>query len=107
MDIFVSVPAYEAMGIAVAEAMAAALPCIVSRVGGLTELICPSIRNSCGKVVPSGQPQALSRAIQSLNNQPLARRLLGQKARRRALKIFQPESHREASLQAYLGAAVA
>ena len=105
MDIFVSVPAYEAMGIAVAEAMAAALPCIVSKVGGLLELIRPSLKNSYGRVVAPCAPLALSKKIKELIDSPSDRRLLGNRARRRALKLFQAEFHRHAVCEAYLKAA--
>ena len=56
----------EGFGVAVAEAQAASVPAIVSRVGGLVEAVDPI----SGEVVPPGDPQALAEALTRFSVDP-------------------------------------
>lgn len=56
---------------AVVEAMAQGVPAIVSNAGGLPEIV---VHNECGLVVPSGDPEALTRAIIALASDASAKK---------------------------------
>lgn len=72
-DLFVHVPRHEGLGVAVLEALAAGLPTIASRVGGIPELIADE---HTGLLVPPQDAPALAHALIRLLTQPeLARRL--------------------------------
>lgn len=62
-DLFVHVPLYEGLGVAVLEAMAAGLPIVASKVGGIPDLIDDQIT---GLLVPPQDPQALAAAMHSM-----------------------------------------
>ncbi len=72
-DFFVHVPRHEGLGVAVLEALAAGLPTVASRVGGIPELIA---NEHTGLLVPPQDAPALADALVRLLTQPeLARRL--------------------------------
>jgi glycosyltransferase involved in cell wall biosynthesis len=77
-DIFVLPSRSEALPNAVIEAMAAGLPVVASRVGGIPELISPGVN---GTLVPPDDPQALAAAIVDLMERPSFARTLGWAAR--------------------------
>lgn len=82
MDIFCMPSLGEGFGLAAVEAMASGKPCIVSKVGGLTEIITDGEN---GIVVPPAEPAALERAIlRVLGDKVLADKLSFQ-AKKRAL----------------------
>ena len=75
----------ENLSIAIIEAMMAATPAIVTRVGGMPELIQDGVT---GRIVPARSPAALREAILwMLANRERARRL-GEQARQQALARF-------------------
>jgi len=63
MDVFVLASTYEGFGLAALEAMAAGVPVVATRVGGLRELL---EGGRGGVLVPPGDPEALATAIRSL-----------------------------------------
>lgn len=69
----------EATSIAALEGMAAGLPVVASSIGGLKELIQPE---KTGWLVPQRDVAALSRAINTLREQPALAASIGQAARR-------------------------
>jgi glycosyltransferase involved in cell wall biosynthesis len=80
------------------EAMIQGIPPIVSRVGGLPEIV---EDGKSGIVIPPQDPQALADAILSLANNPDKRRELGIAARERILSHFGIETTIEKTLQLY------
>jgi glycosyltransferase involved in cell wall biosynthesis len=72
-DVFVHVPLWEGLGVAVIEALAAGLPVVASRVGGIPELIEPE---RSGLLIPPQEPEALAAAIERVvQNLPWAKTL--------------------------------
>jgi glycosyltransferase involved in cell wall biosynthesis len=84
-DIFVLPSRSEALPNAVIEAMAAGLPVVASRVGGIPELITPGTN---GQLVPPDDPRALSAAIVELMDHPSFAQALGQASRARTEREF-------------------
>ena len=80
-DAFVLPSRYEGMPIALLEAMAAGLPCLVSDVGDCGLLVREA---HCGLVVPGPHPAAWADALRSLLSQPDRWRPWGEAARRAA-----------------------
>ena len=70
----------EPSGLTAAEGLATGLPVIVSRVGGLPEVV-----GGAGMYVTPDDPQALADRITELADDPLRRRDLSERARARAL----------------------
>lgn len=77
MDCFVLPSLNEGMGRALVEAMAAGLPVIASRVGGVPALI-ENEKN--GLLVPPGDSLALAAALRQILSDPIRARTLGQNA---------------------------
>ena len=59
-DIFVHTPVWEGLGVAVIEALAAGLPVVASRVGGIPELVAD---RETGLLIPAQDPSALCNAL--------------------------------------------
>lgn len=76
----------EAFGTVLLEAMAAGLPLITTEVGTGTSWV--NQHGQTGLVVPPRTPSALADAINTLLNQPEARRAMGEAARQRATQEF-------------------
>jgi glycosyltransferase involved in cell wall biosynthesis len=74
----------EGIPVSLVEAMAAGVPCIATRVGGIPELI----DNQCGILVSERSPQELAEAIITLASDPALRRKLGENARGVVLEQF-------------------
>jgi spore coat protein SA len=75
----------EPFGMPVAEAMAMGLPAVVTRGGGLPEIV---EDQKTGIIVERGQPEGLAGAIVALLRAPERRRAMGAAARRRAVERF-------------------
>lgn len=85
-DLFVLPSDREGLPNALLEAMASGLPCITSRLSGITDLVIHDGTN--GLLVPPGDAAALERALRFLLENPLRARELGQRARETAREHF-------------------
>jgi glycosyltransferase involved in cell wall biosynthesis len=79
-DVLVLPSRFEPFGIVLLEAMAAGLPIVASRVGGIPEIV---LDGETGLLVPPDRPAALATALQQLRNDPALGRQLGAAGRRR------------------------
>jgi len=79
VDIFVLPSSRESMSMALVEAMASGLPCIASRLPGVTDRMIDHGTN--GLLVPSGDADALEAALRFLLEHPGEARALGARAR--------------------------
>ena len=76
----------EPFGIAIAEAMRAAVPCVMSAAGGAAELL----DDSCGIITSPGDAGEVAEALQRLAADPALRREMGQAAMARAERLTDP-----------------
>jgi glycosyltransferase involved in cell wall biosynthesis len=81
LDVFALPSRREGMPLALLESMAAGLPAVAARAGGVAEVVEDGVT---GLLVPVGDVQALAAALSSLARDPDRRRTLGADARRRA-----------------------
>lgn len=72
------------------EAMAAARPVVVRRVGALGEAV---VHGETGLLVDDDQPASVAAALRALLENPERGRAMGRAAQRRALSAFTPERH--------------
>ncbi len=81
-DVFVHVPTHFPEGVpnVILEAMAAGLPVIGSKVGGIPEIVCDG---ETGLLVPPDDPSALSEALKALRSDPRQRQQMGERAQAR------------------------
>jgi glycosyltransferase involved in cell wall biosynthesis len=87
----IAVPSHvEPLGNATLEAMAAGLPVVGSRVGGIPEMI---VEGETGLLVPPRDPASLAAAIESLVREPERAQRFGAAGRRRAADAFSPAAH--------------
>ena len=84
-DLFVFPTENEAFGLSLVEAMACALPCITTSVGGLCDFV---VDGANAWVVPSGDHSAMSSAVSALAVDAGRRKALGDAARQTALQRF-------------------
>jgi glycosyltransferase involved in cell wall biosynthesis len=97
-DIFALASSSEGMPVSVLEAMAAELPVVASRVGGLAEQV---IDGETGVLVEPGDPEHLAVALAGLIADGELRRRLGAAGRARAEQAFDLEPFRRAHLELY------
>jgi len=83
-SVFVQPSREEALGIAVLQAMASAVPVVASDVGGLPEIVEPGLT---GVLVPPGDVAVLASALDGLLRDSELRKRLGQAGRQRALQF--------------------
>jgi glycosyltransferase involved in cell wall biosynthesis len=97
-DVFVHAALIEGFGLVVAEAGAAGLPVIATRVGGVPEIIDHEVT---GLLVEPGCGDALREALAGLAADPMRRRELGEHARAHVRERFSLEGCTEAYLALY------
>ncbi len=83
VDVFVVSSVKEGLPYALLEAMAAGLPIVATRVGGIPEVVTDG---RCGLLIPPGDPDALSRGICRLVQDPHLAAALGAEARQAFLR---------------------
>lgn len=94
-DVFALASHYEPLGLAALEAMAAGLPVVATRVGGLGELIEPGVT---GVLVEPNDPHALAGALSGLLTSEVERFRMGSAAEARAAT-----RRADAMVESYLG----
>ena len=97
-DLFCLPSRYEGLGVALLEAMAAGVPCVATRVGGMAESV---IDRQTGLHVPVGDEEARARAIESLIDDPELARRLADGGRRRTAEQFDVQIMGESTLRLY------
>jgi glycosyltransferase involved in cell wall biosynthesis len=98
IDIFVMPSLQEGLGLAVLEAAAMGIPAVVSRVGGLPDVVKDGIT---GILVPSKDSRAIAQAIITLLSDPGYTKTLGQNARDFVCKRFSADVMSEGTLLMY------
>lgn len=99
-DIYVHSAYAEGFGIAVAEAMMAGKPLIVSNKGALPELI---VNNESGFIVEYNNPKDWANSIKALYNDENLRLRFGIEAKKRAYELFSVNKYIENYNKLYLG----
>lgn len=97
-DILVSAAQFEPFGLTVIEGMAAGLPVVATRCGGLEEIITDG---EDGFLVPVGNASAMAEAILSLARNPDLAREMGKRGHRKVERDFSIERHVEDVLSFY------
>jgi glycosyltransferase involved in cell wall biosynthesis len=97
-DVFVLSTRAEGLPISIIEAMAAGVPVVATRVGGVPELV---VEGETGLLVPPGDPRALADALRRLIGDPELRLKLGSAGRQRAEELFDLPTFRQAHLELY------
>jgi glycosyltransferase involved in cell wall biosynthesis len=100
-DVFCHSTFYEGFGLALAEAMALAVPVVATGVPGVVELVNDG---RTGLLVPPQDPVALARALNELLANPERRRLLGHEAQRSIRSRYDPDAWVKAVEQVYVEA---
>jgi len=94
-DIFVLPSARESFGVVTAEAMAAGLPVVATKVGGSLDLVEEGVT---GYLVPPGDPSAIARQLRVLLDNSEQRRAMGDAGRRRVVERFSFGRHMDSML---------
>jgi glycosyltransferase involved in cell wall biosynthesis len=84
-DVFLSTSNYEGFGLAIVEAMAAGLPVVSTRVGGVVD---PIQEEQTGRLCPAGDREALTASTLELLRDPALRHRMGEAGRARAANVF-------------------
>ncbi len=83
-DLYANSSISEGISLTILEAMAAGLPVVATRVGGTPEIVDPT----CGRLVPSRDPDALASSLAALALDAPLRQTLGREARARVEQHF-------------------
>jgi glycosyltransferase involved in cell wall biosynthesis len=98
LDVFVSSPNSEGLGMAAIEAMSAGLPVVSVRTGGVPEVVADG---TTGILVAPGDVAGLTDAMLRLARDPMARLSMGEAGRRRAVDEFSEETMLERTALIY------
>ena len=98
LDVFAFPSHQEALPLALLEAMAAGLPVVATRVGGIPEAV---EDEATGLLVPPKDPERMAAALHRLAADPALARRLGDAARARAARAFSAEGMVERTLAVY------
>lgn len=82
-DVFVLPSLSEGLPLALLEAMSAGKPVVASKVGGIPDMVVTGGESRNGHLVPTGNPEALGKAILTLFADPEAARQMGRNGRTR------------------------
>ncbi|MFN0028900.1 MAG: glycosyltransferase family 4 protein [Acidimicrobiales bacterium] len=93
---------HENMPLSVLETMAAAVPMVLTSLGGLPELVTDGVE---GLIVPPDDPPALARALDRLQQDPSAAIAMGGAAREKMVGRFGVQAHLERLFELYEEAA--
>jgi glycosyltransferase involved in cell wall biosynthesis len=96
-DVFANSSISEGVSLTILEAMAAGLPVVATKVGGTPEVV----DETCGRLVPARDVDAMAVAIERLAEAPALRLSLGQAARARVEERFTIERMVEEYRRAY------
>jgi L-malate glycosyltransferase len=97
-DVFAHPSIEEGMGTSILDAMAARLPVVASRTGGITEIV---RHGTTGWLVPPASPSELAGAIMSLLDDPRRRREFGEAGRKLVESQFSVENLGDRVLDVY------
>ncbi|MCA9316298.1 MAG: glycosyltransferase [Planctomycetes bacterium] len=97
-DVFAFTSREEGLGTSVIDAMAARLPVVATRAGGIPELLDDGVE---GRLVPPADPEALAQALQATLADPTAARAQGEAGRRRVEARLTADRTADATLAAY------
>jgi len=98
IDVFVSAPVSEGLGMAAIEAMAAGRPVVSTRTGGVPEVVADG---ETGILAVPGDPAGLTEAMLRLARDPVARLAMGEAGRARAVEEFSEERMLERTANVY------
>lgn len=97
-DVLVMPSRWEGFGLSAAEAMAAGLPVVASRVAGLEEVVADG---RTGLLIPPGDADALTAAMIRTRDDELLRKRMGEAGRRRVERRFSIETYVRAHERLY------
>lgn len=98
LDVYVQPSLEEGLGTSILDALQATRPVVASRVGGIPEVI---RENETGRLVPSGHPPALAKAIDALLDDPQAAQKLAEKGKQRVSEQYSTEALLTGNLELY------
>jgi L-malate glycosyltransferase len=88
IDIHAHTSLFDSLPISIAEGMSLGKPAVVTSAGGIPEIV---QHNKTGLVVPPGDPDAFADALVEVLSKPELAKTLGENARSRYERLYQPE----------------